>query len=331
MMIRAAVLPFACKYRFSRLCASLTAVLMGALLSSSAVTQRVSSNANEVSMRIADGLKQIQEGKQNGLSDSTLGYLWAKLADSYQEAADWKKALAAYEHALQLLGEAREDRANYATALDNLGSLYLEFGRIGEAEKLRKRALAIRKEIGSPQEIAWSEADMAEVALLKHRFKDAEKASRAVFETMSAEEQSGDNVSTELSALVTLIFAECMQSKQEEGLHEAERAMQLVEKNLPADSVDQAHVSMALGFAQWKTGANAEAERSMLDGLRILRSRSGPTSPNLRAAMYEYRGFLKAMHRGPEVTAIEKRLAEMTPQDTSKSCAGCTVSVYALR
>jgi dihydrodipicolinate synthase/N-acetylneuraminate lyase len=107
--------------------------------------------------------------------------------------------------------------------------------------------------------------------------------------------------------------------------------MRLAENGLAADSVEQAHASMALGFAQWKTRSIAEAERSMQNGLRILRVRLGNTNPRLMAAMYEYRDFLKAMHRGPEVKAIEEQITAMIPQATKKSCAGCTVSVYVLR
>ncbi len=209
--------------------------------------------------------------------------------------------------------------------------MYLEYGRIADAEKLRKRALAIRKEIGSPREIAWSEVHVAELALVEHRFKDAERGSRSAFEKLSAEEGSGHDVSTGISALVILTYAECMQSEWEEARREAERAKRLVEKALPPDSVDQAHVLMALGFAQWKTGGIAEAERSMQDGLRIMRVRSEGRGPILMAAMSEYRDFLKAMHRGAEATAMDKQLAQMRSQNPTRSCVGCTVSVYALQ
>ena len=327
-MIPTVVLPFASRDRRYRFCPSTAAVLTGALLFSSGVAQRVSSDPSTPSVRIERGLRMIQEGQRTGLSAAQLGYLWATLAGSYQDAADLEKALAAYEHALQLLAKDAEAKANYATALDNMGSLYLEYGRIAEAEKVRKRALAIRQKIGSPLEIGWSEEHMAEVALLKHRFKDAERRSRSAFETLS---RSGHDVSSEVASLVILTYAECMQSNPEGGLREAERAMKLVEKESPPDPVDKAHVSMALGFAQWKTKATAEAERSMQDGLRILRARLGNTDPILKAAMYEYRDFLKAMHREPEVTVIEKQISAMMQQATRRSCAGCTVSVYVLR
>lgn len=328
MMIPTVVLPFSSRHRFHRFCTSPTAVLTGALLFSSGVAQRVSSGPSEPSVRIEQGLRMIQEGKQTGLPAAQLGYLWATLAGSYQDAADAEKALAAYEHALQLLATDPEAKANYATALDNMGSLYLEYGRIAEAEKVRKRALAIRHEIGSPLEIGWSEEHLAEIALVKHRFKDAERGARSAFDSLS---RSGHDVSSEVASLVILTYAECMQSKPEEGLLEAERAMRLAENGLAADSVEQAHVSRALGFAQWKTRSIAEAERSMQNGLRILRVRLGNTDPTLMAAMYEYRDFLKAMHRGPEVKVIEEQITAMIPQAKKKSCSGCTVSVYVLR
>jgi tetratricopeptide (TPR) repeat protein len=274
----------------------------------------------------------IQEGEQTRLSAGKMGYLWATLASSYHDAADGEKALAAYEHALQLLRRDSADRANYATALDNLGALYLEYGRVAEAESVRKHALTIRKEIGDPLDVARSEEHIAEIALVKHRYKGAEKESRAAFEALSAAEGDGHaHVGTELSALVTLAYAECMQSKQEHGLLDAEKAMQLVKKAYPPGSVEQAHVLMALGFAQWKTGAMTEAERSMQDGLRIMREKWGATSPILMGAMFEYRDFLKATARRDEVAVIEKQLSGMVPRATMGACTGCVVSVYALR
>ena len=307
------------------------AVLTGPLFSPVAA-QSMSASAVEPSVRIAQKQRMIREGEQIKLSAGKMGYLWATLASSYHDAADGEKALAAYERALQLLRKDSADRANYATVLDNLGALYLEYGRVAESESVRKHALAIRKEIGDPLDVARSEEHMAEIALARHQYKDAEKGSRAAVETLSAAERNGDtHVGTELSALVTLTYAECMQSKQEDGLLEAEKAMQMVERAYLPGSVEQAHVLMALGFAQWKTGAITGAERSMQDGLRIMREKRGEASRILIGAMFEYRDFLKATARRAEVAMIERQLSGMVPRVTMGACTGCVVSVYALR
>lgn len=328
MTMYASVPLFAPKYRLF----SVIAVLIGAFFPSSAAAQRTLSRTDELSAQIAQQQKMIREGERIKLSAGKMGYLWATLASSYHEAADGENALAAYERALQLLKKDSAEKANYATALDNLGALYLEYGRVGESEIVRKHALAIRKEIGDPMDIARSEEHMAEIALTKHQYKDAERGSREAFETLSAAMRDGHtNGGTALSALVTLTYAECLQSKQEDGLLDAANAKRIVEKTYPPGSVEQAHVLMALGFAQWKTGAIAEAEQSMKAGLRIMHEKWGERSPILIGAMYEYRDFLKATARRSEVAALEKQLSGIVPQVNMGACTGCTVSVYALR
>jgi len=329
MMIRALKPPFALKYRLQLL----TALLAGLLFFQFAVAQGVRSDAPEPSVRIAQDLKLIQEGEQLGLPAAKMGYLWAILAAAYQDSADSGdagKALEAYERALGLLGKDPAARSNYATTLDNLGSLYLESKRVEEAATVRQKALTIRKSLGDPMGIAISEGHMAEVELSQHRFKDAEKDSLAAYATLSATTGHPD-ADAEFSALVTLIYAQCMQPKCGEGMRNAEKMLALVEKAYPPESVERAHVSMALGFAQWKTGATEEAERSMQEGLRIMRARLGEHSPILMAAMFQYRDYLKAMHRKPEVKALDRKLADMKPPEPDASCMGCTVSVHALR
>src|SRR5882757_4215604 len=326
MMIRALKPPFALKYHLQLL----TALLAGLLFFQFAVAQSVRSDAPEPSVRIAQDLKLIQEGEQLGLPAAKMGYLWVILAAAYQDAADAGKALEAYERALDLLGKDPAARSNYATTLDNLGSLYLESKRVEEAATVRQKALTIRKGLGDPMGIAISEGHMAEVELSQHRFKDAEKDSLAAYATLSATTGYPD-ADAEFSALVTLIYAQCMQPKCGEGMRNAEKMLALVEKAYPPESVERAHVSMALGFAQWKTGAAEEAERSMQEGLRIMRAQLREHSPILMAAMFQYRDYLKAMHRGLEVKALDRKLADMKPREPDASCIGCTVSVHALR
>jgi|GEM_PF-1532149 len=326
MMIRALIPPFVLKYRLPLL----NAVLTGSLLLQSAVAQDVRSVATELSMRIAEDQRLVREGEQLGLPAAKMGYLWATLAAAYQDSADAGKALEAYERALDLLGKDPTARSNYATTLDNLGSLYLESKQVAEAATVRQKALTIRKELGDPMGIAISEGHMAEVELSQHRFKDAEKDSLAAYATLSAAAGHPD-ADAEFSALVTLIYAQCMQPKCGEGMRNVEKALVLVEKEYPAESVERAHMSMALGFAQWKTGAAEEAERSMQEGLRIMRARLGEHSPILMAAMFQYRDYLKAMHRGPEIKALDRKLADMKPREPDASCMDCTVSVHALR
>jgi len=285
----------------------------------------------EASIRIPQYQRMLEVGERTGLPASKLGYIWALLASSYQDAANEDKAIDAYQHALHLLGTEPADRANYAATLDNLGSLYLEYGRIEEAENARKQVLVIRKQLGDPIEIARSEQHVSETVLALHRYKEAEQGARTALETLGPTEAGPHpQANAELASLITISFAEGMQSKKkEDALRVAERANRLATGTFPAGSLQQAHALMALGFAQSKNRAPAEAERNMLEGIRLLRERAGNTNPVVTEALFEYRGFLKDQQRNVDLEALDRQLTGRMPIEQNP-CPTCKVSVYAL-
>jgi tetratricopeptide (TPR) repeat protein len=319
MTIRAAALPRVLKF----LSALLGAFLLVTLPLPSAVAQQAAP-----SLLIDSQLKAIQIEEQRSAPAERLGYLWATLGVTYNDAGDFPQSLAAYERALPLLAKDPAGRANYATALDNLGALYLEYERMEEAETARKKAWAIRKQIGEPAAIARSQEHLAEIALVLHHYKEAEKGSLAAYATLAAvpEPLGSGTVSTLLSALVTLTFAECMQPRCADGFRHAEQAMEVVRKVYPPESVELGHVLMALGFAQWKSGSTREADSHLTEGIRILRARLGERNRLLLAAMYEYRGYLQAMRRGADLAELDREMGSIVQQQASAGCTYCAVT-----
>lgn len=293
--------------------------------------QAQTSLPTEAAARIPQYQRMIEAGERTGLSPSKLGYLWALLASAYQDAGNEDKALDAYQHALHLLGTEPSDRANYAAALDNLGSLYLEYGRTEEAETARKHALALRQQLGDPIEIARVQQHVAEVLLGRHRYKEAEQQARTALEVLGPSESGPHpHATSELAALITLSYAECMQAKKEDCLRVAERAERLASQAFQPGSLPHAHALMTLGFAQSKNRANTEAERNMLEGIRLLRERTGESSPIVTAALFEYRGLLKSQHRDTDLEALDRQLTGRMPVEQTP-CPNCKVSIYALR
>lgn len=286
-----------------------------------------SSLSEEAISRISQYKHTIGTAESTGLSPEKVGYLWALLASAYQDAGAEDKAIDAYQHALHLLPS---NRANYAATLDNLGSLYLMYGHTDEAERLRKQALAIRIELGDPIEIARTRQHVAEVVLAQHRYKQAEQGARAALEVLAPAEQGPHlHATTELAALITLSYAQSMTSKKEDGLHTAQRASRLAAQSFQPGSLEQAHALMALGFAQSKTHAAVEAERNMLEGIRLLRERIGPTSPVVTEALFEYRALLTSQHRPTDLEVLDRQIANRMPLEQTP-CPNCKVSVYAL-
>jgi tetratricopeptide (TPR) repeat protein len=303
---------------------SLTLVLAFSLWIHAASAQTQTASIMPLPERITQELGLIHAAEQEHLPDVQLGYLWARLASDYRDKADFSRSEDAYNRSLRLLKAAPEAKADYATLLDKLGNLYLIYGHKDEAESCMKKSLAIRQELGNVTNIGLSHEHLAEVALARHKFKDAERAASEAYQILVT--AKGSDTTGLAAVLVTLTYARCEQNKCAEGLQSAEQALSIVRTQYQPDSLHVGHTLMALGFAKWKMGGNQDAEKAMLQGIQIIRTLNAPGDPNTRYAFMEYRDYLKAMHRSLDVKQIEEQLATSTHQP----CASCSVSVYSL-
>jgi tetratricopeptide (TPR) repeat protein len=278
--------------------------------------------------RIVHEMDMIQAGEQAKFSSPKQGRLWAVLASDYEADAEFSKAEAAYNQALQLLRAAPDGAADYATVLDNLGSLYILMGDFDAAGNSCKHSLAVREQVGNQLEIARGEAHLAEVDVAKHRFKEAQRESSRAYEAMVAlHDATSHDMAT---ALITLTYASSLQGKGADAVASAEKALTIVRAALPANSLLTGEAHIAFGIAKWKAGAKEGAEPEMRAGLEILRAEMPTGHPEFIAALEQYRKFLGAMHREQEakqVAAEETQLAK----ERSRGCDNCTVSVYGLR
>ena len=118
---------------------------------------------------IAQDLELIRAGQQ--LPAVQRGALWARLAADYHKAGEFVKAEDAYNRSLHLLKNEPSARTQYASTLDDLASLLSEstYGRLDDAENVRKQALAVRKKLGDASDIGLSEVHLADIALARHQ------------------------------------------------------------------------------------------------------------------------------------------------------------------
>src|SRR5271168_4700533 len=126
-------------------------------------------------LRIAQDTELIHIAEQEHRPEAQQGDLWARLASEYHYAAEFPKAEDAYYKSLRLMKNVPSARAKYAAILENLAALYPIYGRIDDAERVRKQALAIRKKLGDLSDIGLSNVHLADVALMRHHYKDAER------------------------------------------------------------------------------------------------------------------------------------------------------------
>jgi tetratricopeptide (TPR) repeat protein len=277
--------------------------------------------------RIARDLEVIRIGEQQHLPPARQAALWEQLALQYEVGAEFLKAEDAYLRALHLLKTEPSSRAEYAFTLDNLSSLYIIYGRLDDAESARKQAIKVRQKLGNPAETGQSEVHLADIALMRRRYNKAERLALQGLQMM--ESSSNPPRAGILSAFITLTFARCSRGHCGEGLMNAKQAVAFANKNFESESAANGFALESLGFAEWKSGALQDGERTMLQALQILRTRLSATDPRLAGVMSQYRSYLIEAHRPAEAQEIDKQLTRITSQ-AGIYCQGCTVSVHSL-
>lgn len=277
--------------------------------------------------QIAQDLESVQTAERNHLPEAQQGILWERLAGEYHAATEFPKAENAYNKALHLLKNAPSAKEEYAATLDSFASLYLEYGRLDDAESVLKQANSMRQKLGDPNDIALTQEHLAGVALARHQFKKAERLASqglATMETSAEPPRAGM-----LSAAITLTYARCSRGHCREGLVNAAEAVALAKRNFVAESAPTGFAMEALGFAEWKVGANQNGEKAMLRAIQILRTTLEPDDPRLAGAMLQYRAYLTEAKRQTEAEELYKQVKEITSQ-AGIDCQGCTVSVSSL-
>lgn len=282
---------------------------------------------NSSQERIAKDLESIRLAEHNHLPPARQGLLWEQLALEYHVATEFQQAENAYLRALHLLKATPAAKAEYASTLDNLSSLYLIYGRLDDAESTRKQALKVRRKLATPVDNAISEVQVAGIAIVCHQFKKAEQLAQHGLQVM---ESSSDPPSVGiLSAFITLAHARCSRGHCQEGLNNAKQAVAFASKNFHSSSAAYGFALETLGFAEWKTGSPQDGERTMQQSIQLLRTRLAPADPRLAGALLQYQSYLVEAHRPAEAQEIHEQVTRMT-REAGVYCQGCAVSVYSL-
>lgn len=277
--------------------------------------------------RIANDRQLTRAGERAGMDSLHMGRLWARLASDYEDAGGYVQSEDAYNHALKLFEASPEGAADYAIALDNLGSLYLIKGDLNAAEEIRRRSMKLREAKGDKLEIARGRAHLAEVAFARHKYKEAENESAEAYrEMVDVKDTSADDL---VCALITLTYSSSANRRDAEALMYGSTALTRARAAFAARSMQVGGAQVAMGYAEWKAGRKDDADRDMRDGVESLREGTTPGHPYLLGALREYSDFLEQTGRKREAREIadeEKRL-----QAPASACNHCTVSVYGLR
>ncbi|UPJ57141.1 CHAT domain-containing tetratricopeptide repeat protein [Bradyrhizobium sp. 192] len=179
-------------------------------------------------------------------------------------------------------GRDAETTMNYDKILNDLGNLYLDAGRLAEAEASMRRSLAItRARRGETHpNVAASTGNLATVLEHEARYAEAEKLYQ---QTLQAYERIyGPNHPTTAIGLNNLANAFSAQGKHEAAAGLQERVLAIYEKSFGADSPDVGRALNNLANSYSDLGRNEQAlglyRRSLAVIERKFGEGSGPTA-----------------------------------------------------
>ena len=307
--------------RSSRLLTLVPTILLTCCISPSQATAQ---STTDLSSRITEDLRLVHDAEQQHLSAEHRGYLWGTLAGDYRDAADFTRSEDAFNHAIALLKNEPRAAVNYATALDNLGSLYLLYGHSNEAATCIKKALAIRRQLGNPVNIATNLQHLADLNISLHKFKEGEKEALEAYQVLTTGNAPQEYA---VAILGSIAYARCRQNNCAQGFIDAQHAFEIANTAIPHDSLQFGLTLITLGYLQSRNNQLRDAEHSILTGLQIVKSQITPGDPTYIYSLAEYRDFLKTAHRDAEAKQLDAQISNSTAR---LPCANCSVSVFSL-
>ncbi len=279
--------------------------------------------------RISTNLRKIHSASDWQGTDLELGKLWLQMACDYADEEDVQHSEEAYSRALRLF-QRSSSQQDYAYALDGLGVLYHHTGRLKEAENLLRKSLAVYEEIHSDYGVPRVHVDLATLLLHEKRFAGAEEESAKGIAGLEGQKETypGDLI----EGLVASSYAKCFQGRCEEGERDAERARVLTAR-YPKDSLMAIATLLAVGFEQWRSGAEEEGDRSMREAVALIREKNDMPSAVLLDAqlkvLSEFAEYLRETHQKGRARQIEDEVAQLKGGQRP-DCRNCTVSVMGL-
>ena len=131
-----------------------------------------------------------------------------------------------------------------------------------------------------------------------------------------------------VSALITLVYAECSNDACTDGVTHATQSLALARSGTPEDPIQIGQALLALGYAEWRSGTKGSPELKMRESIKIFKAQQSSGRIYLLRALEQYRTYLDAMRRTPDARQVALEQEQLKKQ--SGYCPNCTISVYGL-
>lgn len=255
------------------------------------------------------------------------GGVWRHLGSLYEDAGRYAESETCYVHAIRLLQPEPAASAELATAIDDLGTLYMMRGDLEQAEYAEQRALAIREAWGIRADLPLSWFHLATLSLREHQFKRARDYAELAVQQI--DRKTSPDADEEMNARFVLGSALFRLHKDAEAIAMMESAMDVGRRTYSPDDFPLGFGSFLLGYVYWKSGNATGAAKLMENGAAVVERQLGWRHPVCLSVMTQYARFLRDTHQTAAARAIDDKLKEARGKEGYGQGTG-TLSVAAL-
>ncbi len=280
----------------------------------------------EAAISLLKPLVQLADGPLNG---EDRGIAWAVLARTYQDIGSFDQARRCYEEALQILASAEGAASQYASALDNFGSLYREEKQFAAADELRHRALAFYQHLSDHARAAIVLNNLAATAIEQNNQRRGREYLRRAFEeTQHATDIGSDDLAAIYSNQGTLFL---LAGNPYRAQQDFQMSMALWQRAFGPN-----HYWIGWGYilraqCYLAEGNNAGAGADVEKGMAILEKTLGRGSRKYALAEMVYARTLNASGDEARAHSVESAAQRSLRALERGECGGCSVSAEAFR
>lgn len=274
-------------------------------------------------------LEPIARSTDAALSEDKKGVVWNILGSSYQDLDMFEKARDCYEHAIVLLREAEPHTAQYASTLDNLGSVEMSLGEMNDSARLRKKARRIYATLGDHPGVARVSTNLAVLALLTNHGASAQRnLNSALHEFQKAGTADDDDIAGVRSVQGWLYLKK---GNSAAALSSFQEAIDHWTRLHGSASYQTAWGLCMRAQAYKQSGDVDQASSDLRRALGIFTITPGKTSTIYWTTALQLAQVMRLQGNASEARSLESKAVTALDNIKAHSCRGCSVTVEALR
>jgi tetratricopeptide (TPR) repeat protein len=237
-----------------------------------------------------------------------LSKIYFQLGLLYQDAAQWPRAEATFQHTISLLRNPPGQAGDLATAISQLGSLYVLMGKLRDSEKEAREAMKLRQEVGDRLSIARSQNDLAIIYIKEQKYAKARDLAQEAEAEFTA--NGGGSVLDKIIVRSTLSEAICYLKQCSSAIPMLKEALDAANATMHPGDFPIGLANFLLGYAYWKSGNMGMAGEYLERGTTLMNTQLGWGHPVYLKALMCYAQYLRETRQLQTANVIERKIRQ---------------------